>query len=564
MLCGATILALVTIRPPHEKIAIFGSTFGLLSILAGIYSLDRRDSLVIAPSMPWLPFTPLLVGIAASLLGLVAPPPAISAFIFAIALTLLFLLSRLISVSRVHIAFSAVLLAASIGYNVFCYYSLISGIDTWGYLSVASAIVQRGHYFDIIQPVDRYYFPFPILSIDASTLSSVTGLSLELSLLLSPGILILLQPLLIFLLSRLVFGDVEAASLSALIVVTESMVTQWISGPIAQSAATSLSLLFLILLFGRVRSGRHVVAAFVVFLMLVAMHGAVGLVCTAVFAFIVLLERSPHRRIILPLVVIYSTYVMITEVMDRVVQNAQVTVASIFEWIFTPTLRVGTEFYGAVSNGLIFIWWGLPVSLALFSTLLEREKRGISWVYTGLGLLGLSFVINVIAPRMAIDRYGGLTAWLILATTGGKALRTIAGTRRQLVALVPIILLVCSSAVVDPALSPQYGFYEDDWFPLPMTKLDKTALDWVNRHVVVTPILDIVCASYLIFSRYRSGTLDPGAIERFDPQQARARSPTVPGPDYALFVRSSTFITRSNVQPYNIIYNNGKGVIETS
>ena len=565
---------LIIIRPPHEKIAILGSTFGLLLILAGIYSLDKRERLIFAPSMSWVRYLPLVIGIAVSLLGLLAPPPAISAFALAIALTLLFPLSRMINVSKVHIAFLAVLLAASIGYNMFLYYSLLTGVDTWAHLSVASAIVQRGHYSDVIKPTDRYYIPFPIVSIATSILSSVTGLNLELSLLLFPGSLIALQPLLVFLLSRLVFDDVEAAALSAFIVVTESTVTQMIGMPVPQPIAISLLLLFLILIFRRDRSRNHVATAFVLFLTLTAMHGAVGLVCIALVAFLMVLERSSHRRIILPLVVIYLGYVMITEVIDTMVRESKITVESILDWIFTPVLRTGSELYGTASNGLIFIWWGLPVSLALFSVLVQRRKRASSWVYAGLGLLGGSFVVNVIAPRLIIERYVGLAAWLILATTGGKALKTIAGTRRQLVALVPVMLLVCLSAIVDPALSPQHGFAQGYQSPLPTTKLDRTALDWVNDYVVRVIFADYVSAYYLIFSRYRSGTLNRDGIESSFPRDM----PSVPGPHYALFVRSSMFITPGNgVSSYdfsalnlqegqiiNVLYHNGCDVLETS
>jgi hypothetical protein len=530
--------------------------------------------------MPGLRYLPLAIGIGASLLGLVAPPLAIDAFAFAVALTLLFSLSRLTNVSKVHIAFLTVLLTASIGYNMFSYYGTTTTghPDTWGYLSVASAIVQRGHFSDVIQPTDRYYFPFPIMSIDASILSSVAGLNLELSLLLCPGSLILLQPLLVFLLSRSVFDDAEAAALSAFIVVTESTVTQWISGPIAQSASISLLLLFLILLFGRVRSRIRVGTAFVFFLMLTATHAAVGLVCTALVAFIMLLERSSRRRIILPLVVIYLGYVMTTQLMDHMARNVRWTVESILEWIFTPTIRTGGEIYGTGSSGLIFIWWGLPVSLALFSVLVQRRKQGSSWVYAGLGLLGCSFVANVIAPQFPVDRYGGLAAWLILATTGGKTLRTIARTPHQLVALVPVMLLVCFSAVVDPALSPQFGFYQGahaHWY-MPMTKPDRTALEWVNGHFVGTILAEPVPAFYLIFSRYRSGTFNPDGIIKWYPEDMAS----VPGPGYAVFVRSNTFITGGNGQLYhyfvsgsanqqrnqimNVMYNNGCDVLEMS
>lgn len=571
---GFGIVALIIIHPAHEKIAIVGSTFGILSILVGVWLLDDQSSFPLTLSKPWLRFLPLLIGISVNLLASLASP-AMSAFALAAALTCIFPLSRVINGSKVYVAFLAVFLAASIGYNVYFYYPLVTRIDSCRYLSVASAIVQRGHYSDIIQPTDSYYFPFPVMSIAPSVLSSVTGLNLELSLLLFPGSLIVLQPLLVFLLSRLVFHDVNAAALSAMIVVAESAVISMISGPLAQSTAISLLLLFLMLLFSGVRSRAHTITAFVIFLMLTAIHGAVGLVSAVLVTFLIVRERSSYRRLILPLVVIYLGYITITEAIDSVARNAQISVESILEWIFTPTLRTGSELYGPGSNGLIFIWWGLPVSLALFSILVQRCKQNGSWAYAGLGLLGLSFAVNLVAPSLVMDRYGGLTAWLILAMTGGKALRTLVRNSRQLLMLAPVILLVCVSAIVDPSLSPQYGFYQGYRGYLPTTKFDRTALDWANGHVARIVFADSASAYYLILSRYRSGTFNQRGVVPCLPQDM----PRVLGPNDARFVRPNTLITDGDGQVYqssvptwisqgnqitNIVYHNSRDILETN
>jgi hypothetical protein len=112
--------------------------------------------------------------------------------------------------------------------------------------------------------------------------------------------------------------------------------------------------------------------------------------------------------------------------------------------------------------------------------------------------------------------------------------------------------------VVDPAVSPQYGFYRS-YQVMPTTELDTTALDWVNGHVVKTVVADLVCGHYLIFSRYRSGTLNRDGIVTRNPQDM----PSVPEPDHALFVRSNTFISTSMNQ-INIVYTNGRDVLEMS
>jgi len=584
LLCGGGIVAWIIIQPPHEKMSILGSTFGLLSILFGAHLLGEQDS-SFAPTLsrPWLRYLPLIIGASVSLSANLASP-TISLFALAAALTLLFPLSKVINVSKVYVAFLAVFLAASIGYNVFYYYPLIIGPDPMGYLSVASAIIQTGHFSDVIQPTDKYYFPFPVMSIAPSILCAVSGLDLQLSLLFFPGSLILLQPLLVFLVSRLVFDDAEAAALSAFIVVTESTVTQWVNAPIAQSTAISLLLLLLIVFFRRVRSRGYTVVAFVVFVILVALHGAVGLVSIVLITYLIIRKRSSYRGMIRPLVSIFLGYLIITGAIDAMVYRARWNLENLLEFIFTPTLRTGSELYGAGSNGVIFIWWGLPVSLALFCILAKRTRQESPWAYAGLGLLALSFAVNVIAPNLAIDRYGGLTAWLILAVPGGKALSALTRNSRQLLVLMPIMLLVCLSGVVNPSLSPQYG-YQGYQGLLPTTKADRTALDWVDSHNITSVIGDSWSMRYLTFTRYQSGVLSNHGIKILSSDNIQRLFQAIiystRGPNDALFVRwSDTFLTRDGGQPclgltsvlanqqrdqiVNIIYNNSCDVLEAN
>jgi len=561
LVSGVATVALTIIQPLHEKIAIMGSAFGLLSILVGVHLLNERpSSSALTLSMPWLRYLPLVMGISVDLLaGLV--PPAISAFALAVALTLFFPLSKASNVSKAYIVFLTVFLAGSIAYNVFNYYALVRGADPMGYLSVASAIAQRGHYSGVIQPTDAYYFPFPVMSIATSILSSVTGFTLPLSLLIFPGSMILLQPLLVFVLSRLVFDNAEAAALSAFIVVTESAVTQWITSPIAQSTAISMLLVVLIALFGRFRSRSRTVVALITFLILVALHGAVGLVSIVLVSYLMVFERSSYRGILRPMLAIFIGYLMVSAVVDVMFSRMKWNLERFLEFIFMPASRVGSEVYGTGSIGLIFVWWGLPVSLAVFSVLVQRRKQASPWVYAGLGFLGLSFAANIVAPTLDIDRYGGLAAWLILAVAGGKAVRALTRTSRQMLMFIPILLLVSSSAVIDPSLSPQYGYqgYQD---VLPTTNADRVALDWVNHYVIKNIFGDPNSAFYLIFSRYQSGVLSDLSV------QVLSSDITNPWPNHVLFVRGSILasaLANQHGNPIlNVLCNNGFDVLEAN
>jgi hypothetical protein len=79
------------------------------------------------------------------------------------------------------------------------------------------------------------------------------------------------------------------------------------------------------------------------------------------------------------------------------------------------------------------------------------------WSFTGLGMLGISFVINVVAPGTVIDRYGGLAGWFILAVCGGKTLSILSRTPRQALLMALLLSLISASAIVDPLLSDAYA-----------------------------------------------------------------------------------------------------------
>jgi hypothetical protein len=453
--------------------------------------------------MSFLAYLPPIIAISVDLLaGLV--PAAISAFALAAALTILFVLSKFANVSKAYVVFVTVLVAASIGYNVFYYYPLVGGDpDALTALSVATAIIQTGHYSGFRQPTDSYYFPFPVMSIAPSMLSSLTGLDIQLSLLLFPGSLILLQPLLVFLISRLLFASAEAAALSALTVVMEATVTRFINQPFAQSVAISLLLVVLIALLGRSRG--YVVVALTAFPILVALHAAVGLVSIVLISLLTVHERGAFRGNVRVLCVIFLGYLLAAGLIDTIVYRVGWDVKAFWEFVFGRT--VGTiELFGAGANGIIFIWWGLPVSLGLFCVLIHRMKKEVFWAYAGLGLLGLSFAVNVVAPGLTMDRYAGLTGWFILAVVGGMVLSRLSRTSRGLLMLIPIIFLASLSGVLSPSVSPQYGLTEG-YRGLPTTNTDRMALDWISHHVIGNVSGDFNCVGYLIFARYSSGVL---------------------------------------------------------
>ena len=157
----------MVLLPASGKIAIIESTFGIFSLLLAASLLNAKG--LPGKEMVWFPFLPLAIGIGVDLL---APffQPIVSAVALACALTCLLPLSQMKNVSRNYFLLLSIFLAASVAYNVFYYYPLDLGIDSWGYLSVSSAIVQTGAYTNTVQPTSRItgLFPSCLLSLQRS------------------------------------------------------------------------------------------------------------------------------------------------------------------------------------------------------------------------------------------------------------------------------------------------------------------------------------------------------------------------------------------------------------
>lgn len=562
LLFGVGILGVILVKTPEEKIGIVASTLGLFLALFGIYRVGgpSRSSPLKLSNHVFLYLLLVIAVLASVLSGLVQGGINI---IGLAALALLLPLCKLVNVSRGYSTILIILLVASIGYNVFHYYPLITNLDPWGYLSVASSILQKGHYsveghYSI--PTDRYYFPFPVMSIAPSILASVTGLNLELSLLIFPGSLVLMQPLLVFLLCRKVFHDEEAALLSAFVVLIEPEVMRYVAGPIAQSTAMSILLLLLTVLFSRVRSRARVATALVLCLILAALHGAVALISLVLIPFLMIRESSAYRGMITSIVTVVLGYIVASAVIDSIVRNIRISVGHLMEFILAPQLRTGSEIYGGSGSGLGLIWWGMPVSLALLSILTQGRKQGNSWAYAGLSLLGFSFAVNVVAPQLVIDRYGGLAAWLILAIPSGRTLKALSKTSRQLLMLIPIMFLVSMSCIVNPSLSPQYAHagYHD---LLPTTAQDRTALEWASPRIINHNIFaDSYSARYLIFIRYESGVFSYDGVNPVPPN----RMPMILRPGGEVFTRCSSGLPLGvPIQRLNIVYYDGCDLLET-
>lgn len=568
---GAVVFLNILLAPP-EKTAIVVSVIGLFALLAGLYWVGGNIDAKLPGSSLFLLFV-LVVCVLISVLPPGLTPSLTSPITLSIALLTLLPLSRSKNISGVHIALLAVFLGTLGSYEVLYYYPLNLGIDAWSYLAGSSVIVQTGHYSATTLPkaIDVYYSPFPIMSIAPSMFATITGLDVTMSLFLFPGLLIVLQPLFIFLLARSMFG-IDAAPLSALTVVSEATVTRWINAPLAESVALSLMLLVLLVLNGRMSIGR-LFSILILFPVLAALHGVVALMSVFLFWFLIPRNRLGKGAVRI-LTLVFLGYLAITAGTIRLFLGGSSllsgTLGSTFGFSSTTPTQV---LFAGSSSGLPFIWWGFPVALTLILFFLDRKKAA-NWIYSGLGLLGLSFVANLIAPGTNIDRYGGLTAWLILAVASGRALSLVTKTPRQALLAIPILMLVFSSSMIDPTISPQYGIVHG--YVLPTSIADREALSWLSTSYVHTvgyiTVTNDYARAYLLFAQFTSGSDYNRYIGAWNPHYL-----FLPGSSNVLFARSSDFptepsgvcapsmfLTSNQNAKVNIVFSNGCGIVAGS
>ncbi|MGA8856925.1 MAG: hypothetical protein WB643_07145 [Candidatus Bathyarchaeia archaeon] len=540
-------------------------------------------------SRSWIAYLPLLIGLFVDLgAGLI--PPATSAFALAAALTLVFYICVRSNESGAYLVMLTTFLVASVAYNVSAFYQIPLAVDPWTNISVAAAILRTGHFSAAITSesasgLNPYYSLFPAMSIASATLSSVTGLDLPISFIIFPGCIILLQPLLVFVLARAVYGSPVAAVFSAFVVLTESAVTQWITTPLAESVALSMVLLLLVVLLGRRQSRSHVVLQLAIFSAVSILHGAIALLSMVLLPLLLGWRRSRSMTIIATFLMIFLAYLVSTLLILRIIDSLAVIESRILGFFVGSEASsqglggVKSALYGAGTPGVVFVWWGLPVALALFSILILGRKGASSWTYVGLGTLGLSYILNVLAPNLVADRYGGAAGWLVLAVAAGKPLATLTRNPRRLLLITPIIFLVCFSAVANPLLSPQYGYLAHNyhWSPsyngVPLTESDTIALNWVHTHPATDVISDEYASNYLVFLQFQSGIYSHSGIL----SSVYALTTPRPRSNQAIFVRwwnlqpnvgqvcpglISALARQQTSQIVNIVYYNNCDVLE--
>jgi len=592
LLCGYGSIGFIVIRPPDEKSAIFASALGLLSILLGTHLMIKDKPYSLPLHKSWIRYLPLFIGVFVDLTaGLI--PPATGAVALAAALLLLFCLCSRADESGVYLIVLTIFLAASIAYNVYAFYPIILGVDPWTNISVAAAILQTGHFSSAIvsqsaSGLSLYYATFPVMAMASAMLSSATGLDVRIAILIFPGCLVLLQPLIVFVLARAVYGGSLAAMFSGFIALIESSVTQWIPAPLAESVAISMILILLAMLLVRRRSASNLVTELILFSTASVLHGAIALISMIIIPLLVGLRRSRFLTIIATFSVIFLAYVTSTLLIVTLAEPLALVENRMLGFLFGSEASgrgiglVTGALYAAGSPGIIFVWWGLPVALTLFSILVLGRKGTSSWAYVGLATLGFSFILNIIAPTLVADRYGGLIGWLLLAVAGGKPLAALTTNHRRLLLVAPIIFLVCFSSVANPLLSPQYGYFahNNQWSPgyngIPLTDTDTAALNWMQPHMSINVISDIYSAAYLTFLRFQSGIYSQNGIllSLYYPLTT-----PMPPPRQAVFIRwwylrptaggacyglTSTLTGQQTSHVVNIVYGNSCDTVETN
>jgi hypothetical protein len=281
----------------------------------------------------------------------------------------------------------------------------------------------------------------------------------------------------------------------------------------AESVALSMMFMVMLILCYGTQSGARKIIAFAIFLVTAALHALVASVGLVLLWYLIFKRNQSQTRTILPLSMMLVGYLAITGAVVTVATASYLSFQLVIDFLAEPSFPSGLQVFPTGTSGIFFVWWGLPVALALCSIFIRKIEQARDWAISGLALLGLSFAVNLVAPDLDSARYGGLIAWITLAVGGGTTMKSLTRTSRQLLILAPLISLVCLSAVISPTLSPQFGFVQ--LLPAPTTATDRIALDWANMHLGRNQVIvaDASSASYSIFSQYRAGRFSIDSVK---------------------------------------------------
>jgi hypothetical protein len=525
--CG---VAAVTFGGFNEKIAIVLGAFAITLVVVSIYGLPVSRRLIVLPrALLYAPFLVILVTDALEQLGL---SPLWSAVGLAIGSVLIFSALTLFQPQDVYSIFAVSTLAVSVAYSVFFFYPLIAGVDAWGNLALSSFITQTGHLTNAYFLIDPYYRAFPVMAIAASGFSLVSGVPLQPSYLIFPADLIVLQPLIAFLVAKKLFaGNRIAAMLSAFAVVLEPSIIQWMNEPIAESVAISMLLLSVLVLLLPRQSASKIAAILMLFLV-IALHGSVAIIGVGL---LLLLSRFYHqiaRRFVSFVALMFFGYLLVSATIARITTGLIGYLSFI---LGTRPLPVSAQIYPA-SYGILFLWWGFPPAIAIAAILLLRRDKFLVWFsIAGISLLGLSFVVNVVAPSQGVDRYLGLGAWIDLAIVSGSSFsQGVTNIPTKWVLFIPLVFVVSLSAFLTPSLSPQVGLgYAQN---APTNFVDRTGLTWLGRNSgPMYTLSDVFSTSYLLYTR---GSTQAAGL---DLNFVTVPSPSTLSSGYVAFVRVNDF-----------------------
>lgn len=138
-------MAFVTTGSAWSKIAVVESAFGIMLVLSGAFLLNGEPRPFSLRRWRWISYIPLMASVSLGFVSPAVPSPA-TAIGFASVLTLVYLLFGAQDVSSRYIVVATLVVTAALALNYFYYYPFDTGTDSWGYLSVASGIIQTSHY----------------------------------------------------------------------------------------------------------------------------------------------------------------------------------------------------------------------------------------------------------------------------------------------------------------------------------------------------------------------------------------------------------------------------------
>ncbi len=363
------------------------------------------------------------------------------------------------------------------------------GNDAWRDIMYSLEILRDGH----IPRQTQAAYPIPLVSLTYSVYSLVTSVDARWATAITGLDYLLVASLSMLLIARGLAKPRDAASSNALsgmplftslFVILNPLIVTWCLEPVPQAYATALMLIILLLITFQKSSPSAYTATLPLSLALVLVHGGVTLWFIA-FLSAWLLMSSPSKaprgeavslagKVLKAVAVIALAYWTYTTVIEVVVWGSRDTVRLLINLMSGGATQVSGSAeaiapapwytvvlaYFALSASLVFafVGWSLRKEVAH-----PRDDAISATFLSGVASAFLVFIGNNFNPDLGLERYAGLSAFVVLALPASVGLHALRTRGRAGKIFVGLVVITMASGLAFG------GFYTPDCAPLGQT-----------------------------------------------------------------------------------------------